>query len=64
MINRRFSFFPWAADDGYVIIDNDLNWYHIILLTKTLRDIALLVSPFVYRKEENMRKGKGKTPTL
>lgn len=27
MINRRFSFFPWAADDGYVIINNDLNWY-------------------------------------
>lgn len=63
MINRRFSFFPWAA-----MTVTSLSTMTLIginhTLVKTLRDIALLVTPFVYRKEENMRKGKGKTPRL
>lgn len=60
MINRRFSFFPWAADDGYVIINNDLNWYQSLTFDKNItRHCSAGVSLRVQkrRKHEEM-KGK------
>lgn len=59
MINRRFSFFPWAADDGYVIINNDLNWYQSYFGKNITRHCSARDSLRVQkRRKHEERKGK------